>query len=83
MRNPEEAKKVLVSLKKIQNILYYSVLAEIGLGFINCWAYTIFGSWWWIALTLLNIFLGARSLLQFQRGHKIVWELESEINNAL
>ena len=81
MRDPEEAKKVLVSLKKFQNILYYSVLAEIGLGFMNCWLYKVIGGWWWIAFIALNIFFGVRGLLQFQRGHKIVWELENEINN--
>lgn len=82
MRNPEEAKKVLASLKKIQNIIYWCVLAEIAFGFINSWIYTISEyKYFWLGLIAINIFFVIRGLLQFQRGNDIVWELENEINS--
>lgn len=82
MRNKEEAKSLLISLKKIQNIVYWSTLTQIGFGFLNSWFYKLSDyNTIWIFIIALNVFFSFRGLMQYHRGYKIEWELENEINS--
>jgi len=82
MRDIKKEKIVLASLKKVQNVVYFSSIAQIALGFMNCWVYKMSDyKGFWLFLIALNIFLAGRGILMYQRGHKIVWELENEISS--
>lgn len=83
MRNKEEVKTVLANLKKVQNIIFWSALAQIGLGFLNAWLYKVSDYHIiWLFIIASNIYFAVKSLLQYHRGHNIAWELENEINKG-